>query len=130
MEDQSSSTDSTIKLLLGPEIERQKTESPLALYIHGLYHSSAVRTRSRRRLSSDNSLLLIAYENQTHLDDRTIFYVSVCLFAKLIWFFVRNLRGKVIFIGRKLCERYFKERGEEEEEEEDSIWNSIGKSFE
>ena len=64
---QMSSTNGARKLALGSEIERQKTEPPLGLNIHGLYHSSAVWTRPWCWLPSQNPLILIAHKHQTHL---------------------------------------------------------------
>ena len=64
---QMSGTNSARKLALGSEIERQKTEPPLGLNIHGLYHSSTVWTRPWCWLPSQNPLILIAHKHQTHL---------------------------------------------------------------
>ena len=55
-----------IELAFGLPIERKKAEAPLSLDVHGLNRASAVRTRPGSHLPSENPLVLVAHEHQTH----------------------------------------------------------------
>lgn len=61
---------------LRAEAEGEKAEAPLALHVHGLYHSPAVRASPRRRLPPNHPLVLVTDEHQTHL---SIAYASIRL---------------------------------------------------
>lgn len=67
VDNESSGADGTVEFALGFPVKRKKTKPPLALHIHGLNHSSAVRTVPRRRLPRQNPLVLVAHKHQAHL---------------------------------------------------------------
>ncbi|KAG9449200.1 hypothetical protein H6P81_009165 [Aristolochia fimbriata] len=55
-------------LPFGLEAEGQEAEPPLALHVHGLHDSSAVRAAPRRLLRPQHPLLLVAQKHYTHLN--------------------------------------------------------------
>ncbi|CAI9784748.1 unnamed protein product [Fraxinus pennsylvanica] len=67
LNNQSPGAEGAVQFTLGLEIKRHKAEPPTALHVHGLNHTAAVRTRPRRRLPTDYSLILVTNKNQTHL---------------------------------------------------------------
>lgn len=75
-----------MKLALCLPVKRKKAEPPLALNVHRLNRSSAVRTRSRRRLPRHHSLLLVAHEHETHLFSSLGFFTGFDLFFSVNFF--------------------------------------------
>ncbi|CAL5434791.1 unnamed protein product [Camellia sinensis] len=67
LEDQTAVAESAAIFAFGLETQREETETPLALNVHGLYHPSTVRTRPWCCLPSHHPLLFVAHKYQTHL---------------------------------------------------------------
>jgi hypothetical protein len=76
LNDEAFGTDGAVVLALVPEIERHETEPPLALYVHGLHHPLAVRTRPRRPCV-DTTLSSSSQTKTRHIDP--LLFLSFCL---------------------------------------------------